>query len=98
MFHTNDEPNWNFRSPSYIPSLTAYSGDMTNLSRATRHKITKLSVVASKFTIVKLCPHLSQYSAISLIESDNFNYATNTTGTLVYVKVSNQVEFAYFKR
>lgn len=76
----------------------AYSGDQTNINNVKKHNVTKVikpTVTfggnAFRFCIVKLCPRVAVYTPVSLIDSEQFNYATNTTGKVVYFKSTTQV-------
>jgi hypothetical protein len=63
--------------------MTIYSGDLTNLLMAKKHKL--ISVVEfNGFTVVKFCPPVTSYSVVSLAANETFDYLTNTTGKMVY--------------
>jgi hypothetical protein len=81
----------NFHRQSFIPIATAYSGDLTNTNRAMKHKITDVIQLNQKCSIVKLCPPVFGAALVSLADNDNFNYQSNTTGKLVYLKPDLQV-------
>jgi hypothetical protein len=84
----------NFCRQSFIPIATAYSGDLTNINRAMKHKIIDVIQINQKCSIVKLCPPVYGSTLVSL--TDNFNYQTNTTGKLVYFKPDLQVWFSIY--
>jgi hypothetical protein len=80
---------------SLMPYTVAYSGDLTNISRAQKHTILSVTDIDEKCSIVKLCPPVHGSSLVSLADEDNFNYLTNTTGKYVYMKADAQVNFIF---
>lgn len=42
-------------------------------------------------SVFKICPAIKGYTAISMVETENFDYNTNTTGKLVYVNQNSWV-------
>jgi hypothetical protein len=64
----------------------AYSGDLTDFNNVKVHNITNIRRFDGVFSIAKLCPRVMNYTPVSLVESDNFNYQSNTTGKVVYFK------------
>jgi hypothetical protein len=69
----------------------AYSGDLTNFANAKKHNLTHIRTFNNVFSIARLCPKVTTYTPVSLIESDNFNYQSNTTGKIVYFKPTVKV-------
>jgi hypothetical protein len=80
-----------FASENETDISEAYSGDLTTFANVKKHNLTHIRRFDGNFSMARLCPPVTQYTPVSLIQSDNFNYQSNTTGKVVYFKGNTKV-------
>lgn len=71
--------------------MRVYSGDMTVLANAKQHRVAISSDIGVA-GVLKLCTAVTNHSSVSLIAAENFDFASSTTGKLVYVKTNLPVK------
>jgi hypothetical protein len=87
-----------FDSENEANDTRVYSGDLSNFTNVKILNIKMIRRIPYLISMVKLCPAVKNYKPISLIESDNFNYQTNTTGKVVYFHPIKKVQrFSFFQ-